>query len=182
MDVLKRLVFVLCLLPGAVFGGEAPTFRVQLVVHGTDDILVAVESYLSRELRALGDVIQTDENPVYMLAIRAKPSTSQDGVMRGYAISTVILEYVDMDWVSQVSDIDEANLVRDVFKGSVRPLYHWLSFSPPSELEDMCQSMIIHFNSKVLKSARALAAKPFNPDDYDLSEIFDTSPIKITKP
>ena len=63
-------------------------FRVAVIVSGDDSIKSRVKSYLSRELRNLGDVIQTKNNYEYEISVVTMAVRNKNGYKTGVVLST----------------------------------------------------------------------------------------------
>jgi len=77
-----------------------PHTRVQVIVDCDDSALKnRIVSFISRELRSLGDVDITDVAPMYKISIVAIAVRLRSGYTAGHAVSTVISSpLVNLDW------------------------------------------------------------------------------------
>src|SRR5688572_19247664 len=104
--VISRLLVFFCIWSieaedkGAV-KREIPKFQayVRLIVSGDETIKDEVTSFISRELRQLGDVTITRDEPpaesfirVWTISIIAADNKIQNGTTIGYSLSAVVLE------------------------------------------------------------------------------------------
>ena len=72
---------------------EFPKFvaRVKLSVSGSENIKDEVVSYLSRELRALGDVVIVEQDARWELSVIVMELASRGGSKNGLAFSVVVI-------------------------------------------------------------------------------------------
>ncbi|MBO2568535.1 hypothetical protein [Shewanella algae] len=149
-------LFCLCVVSSPAVAEDLQPFsgRVQVSVSASDTIKGKIESYLSRELRSLGDVVVTDDNPRWILSIVALESESKSGYKTGVELSVVILEPFNNQFV--VNMVPEKS--KDLVSGMTSSLYsysgHWLRVGAPEDLRSICNGIIADFDSSELKEAR----------------------------
>lgn len=126
------------------FSASAQTrrFKVSLSVQAENqDIADVVETYLTRELRAISDVDIVEEG-FYQIKVFVLQSETASGRMTGYTVSTVI------NW--------RATCVNS--EGKTRPCYvyddAYLNTSPPEQLKQLMTEIITDFNTRSLKPLR----------------------------
>lgn len=141
--------------------------KVKVDVSANDNINGEIVSYLSRELRSLGDVIVVDEKPDWTISIVALELTNKGGNNTGVALSILILSKphspliemgindlyrlkkinkFEMDSLQQMINID-FGLVTE-YEG------HWLRTGSPDNLRDICNGIVADFDSKYLEPTR----------------------------
>jgi hypothetical protein len=149
-------LFCSCVLFSPAIAEDLQPFsgRVQVSVSANESIKGKIESYLSRELRSLGDVVVTDDNPRWILSVVALESESKSGYKTGVDLSVVILEpfnnqfFVDM--VPEKSKELASSMTSSLYSYSG----HWLRVGAPEDLRSICNGIIADFDSSELKEAR----------------------------
>src|ERR1035441_2100066 len=95
--------------------------RVQSIVDGDGQAVTMVKSYVNRELRALGDVVVTDnaDESEYLLSIIVVPVSGE------YAISVLTAEHLS---AVAVKTLLEQGYTKpdtiDLMNGFLKPMYH----------------------------------------------------------
>ena len=140
----------------SVSAKESPPFlgRVQVSVSASDSIKGKIESYLSRELRSLGDIVVTDDNPRWLLSIVALESESKGGYKTGVDLSVVILKPFNNQLL--IDNAPEKSKEAISFLTSSLYSYsdHWLLMGAPEELRSICNRIIADFDSRYLNESR----------------------------
>jgi hypothetical protein len=153
-----RQIFVLVgilSLPNLAFSADnALEFRVRLDVHCDENIANRVETYLSEELRSLGDVIQSGYNYRYDISVVGGKlkNTGEDGV--GVVLSVNIHTKFDNQHLSY--------LFKDEFMKDgialTNSLYyypkHWVRSGSVHDLQSICRRIIADFDNQILKKQR----------------------------
>jgi hypothetical protein len=136
------LAIVLC----AFAQPSKPTFRLEIRVSSRDsDAKAAVTSYLSREVRAVNDVLVTDASPQMTADYVVDPVVSLTGERLGYAISAVLLFHESAD---------------SGLEGTVRLGGHRLVFTKSTALgdvEETCKREIAVLDANVFVPLRKAA-------------------------
>jgi hypothetical protein len=155
------LFLILWLMPIFCFAEDTLIFNGRVSVSVTADNLNVkneIESNISRELRSLGDIIVTHDQPGWLLSIVAKETTNQRGDKTGYAISTTVLEPFQRKYMLDAVNVDDKT--KDLlFKGTANLYYYinqWISLGGPDDLKNMCNSLVAKFDSENLKPSRDL--------------------------
>ena len=143
-----------CLLPGGA-QGQTPQVRVGIDVTAEGDLQAELKGLVSRELRALGDVVVTDTEPEYRLEIVGMETSTATGQRTGYAMSAIVtapyhaslakeyLEFLDINYVvvpEVVSYLDGAVAMRD----------HWVESGGINDLGTLCASLVARFDRATL--------------------------------
>ena len=127
-----------------------------------------MKSYVNRELRALGDVVVTNnaDESEYLLSIVVSP------VSGGYAISVLTAEH-------SASDIAKILLKQegvkpdtiDLVTAYMKPMYqiagHWLQTCPSSDLEKTIKEVVANFDVDTLQMHRdidRIMKEPLHPN------------------
>jgi hypothetical protein len=151
----------LLLVPMLVVGQQQQPHKwsgqVQVTVAGDGQALTLVKSYVNRELRALGDVVVTDnaDESEYFLSIIVVP------VSGGYAVSALTADHL----ASEIAKItleqgetkpDTATI--DLVNKSMKPMYqitdHWLQTCSSSGLEKTIKEVVARFDVDTLQMHR----------------------------
>ena len=138
----------------------AYTARVNMHVTGEGATESIVGSYIARELRALGDVVITDQNPRYDLSIVVIKTTNQAQNPIGYAISSVGLDLWSESLVrSLVGYFGIPNEKLDMFmdfanNGTIK--HHFLQVCATEDIQETCSELVAVFDSDVLERSRKL--------------------------
>jgi len=149
-------LFCLCVASSPAVAEDLQTFsgRVQVLVSASDSIKGKIESYLSRELRSLGDIVVTDDNPRWILSVVALEAESKGGFKTGVDLSVVILESFNNQYVVNVTPEKSKKLVSVMTSSLYSYTGHWLRVGAPEDLRSMCNGIIADFDSSELKKAR----------------------------
>ena len=125
-----------------------------------------VEIFLKRELRSLGDVDVTDEDPDYILSIVPLKNQNQAGVVTGYTISVLLTSPVATNVLHYIVDADSLTNAQRFCSGLVRVEDHEVVVCPPGELRKTCEGLIATIDTqnfeptrKVNESARKALSK-----------------------
>jgi hypothetical protein len=130
------------------------TFRVKLEISGNDNIKTEVSSYLSRELRALNDVVLVDDNPHYLISIVAVEVPSLSGYKTGVNLSVVVLKifpnkWLDI-WIMKLPDASKKGIL-----DYTSNLYYFIDHSTiggsSDDLQSMCKKIVATFDNETLE-------------------------------
>jgi len=137
MDYIRTTTYtaiILLLCTHVSFAEETkPNFKVRLSISADEDIKQKAESYLSRELRSLGDVTIVDSGDEYKICIIVLQHESESGTLLGYSISVVFGELDN--YLYYLID-------------------HRLYTGGPERLRSRCEDIILDFDNKYLKEKR----------------------------
>ncbi len=157
------VIFFLFLLPLICFAQKTQSFsgRVGVYVSANENIKGEIESYISRELRSLGDIIVTDSNPRWILNIVAMELLTKGGYKSGVVLSVIILEPFDNGLVKTllVDKTDRQMCVLLTSNLYYYPKGHWLRVGAPGDLRNLCNGIVADFDTEYLKPARNLWQK-----------------------
>lgn len=136
-------------------------FRVHVVIKADPGLSNQVQSFLTRELRSLPDVVVTDENPFWQIEVVAL----ELGSHAGYALSVVTSELVDEQTLSDIlrstlgASEKAAVFAKKWASGTVRIDSHGLRLIPAEGLKHACQAIVADFDSEELEPVRKGAPK-----------------------
>ena len=134
--------------------------RVQVSVSAKNEIVKSkIVSFISRELRSLGDVSVTDHEPQYILLIVALEAEFVSGTTTGdIALSTVLtkplkesaqgkllkkfLEYKGSEWIFVF--LEDQSLF----------LEHWVQTGGAKDLRSLCETLVTQIDLKYLEADR----------------------------
>jgi hypothetical protein len=106
MKILAAMALALFYFSSSLASGEDAVWRQRIAVSVTcnDGALRSeITSFISRELRGLGDVDITDDNPSFKISVVAMSVKMQNGYDAGYAFSVIITSPLG-DWSWALSD------------------------------------------------------------------------------
>lgn len=158
--------FVILVSPGGVVSAQAEqqsfSVRVQVVVQvDNESIKRKIVSYVSRELRSLGDVVVTDHEPRYIIDILALEGAFVSGKPTGtIALSTVLSE--------PLKETAQGKLLRQVLESKgwewilvyVKDdnLYvtHWVQSGDTKDLRSLCETLVAWMDSQQFETRRRI--------------------------
>ncbi len=173
--------FLIFIFPALAYCQLQPfSAKIHLGIEADQSIESLVASYLNREIRSIGDVEVTDDNPQWYLGVIAVEDYSEAGNILGYTISSVVHStvpvgaYLDerLEVISNESQIDSlATLVARIeifltkkylstFDNLVTFHGHWIQSGGPDDLKKMCELVISHFDGEYLEEARRRHRSP----------------------
>jgi hypothetical protein len=151
----------LLLVPMLVVGQQQQLHKwsgqVQVTVAGDGQALTLVKSYVNRELRALGDVVVTDnaDESEYFLSIIVVP------VSVGYAVSALTADHLASEIAKTTLEQGETKpdtATIDLVNKSMKPMYqitgHWLRACSSSGLEKTIKEVVAKFDVDTLQTHR----------------------------
>jgi len=162
--LIYTIIFIMWVLPSVCWAQDIPPFsgRVQVVVDANENIKAEIESYISRELRSLGDIIVTDDEPRWILDILAIESKKTGDYTTGIVLSIVILEpYNNKFLIEQVNPKYKADALLETM-GLSEYTAHSVRTGPTDSLRNICNEVVADFDSKHLKQAREMRQKVIN--------------------
>lgn len=130
--------------------------RVKVSVSSDDSISAEVKSYISRELRSLGDVVTTDQNPEYVLSVVASVVTTKSGSKRGVAFSVVVLEPFDNALIKNLAQPKYKKMTTILTKNLYRFSDQRLQVGSTNDLRSICSDIVAQFDTDELAPARKL--------------------------
>jgi len=76
---------------------DSRVFRIHVGVGGDPNITSLITSYITRELRSIGDIVVVDSKPDYKLIIVVIEDKTTSGKKIGFSLAMTILEYYRED-------------------------------------------------------------------------------------
>ena len=155
---IKTVLFV-CLLifPFFCFAEELEPFsgRVALRIAGEENIKNQIESFISRELRSLGDVVITTDDPRWLFFISAINIPAQDGSVYGIAVSSMVFKFFDNTFILDLVSSDLAEFVALITSGLYEKIVDFnMHLIPSDNIDEICKEIVTNFDINVLKPAR----------------------------
>jgi len=144
--------------------------KVYLNISADDELKNQIYSYLSRELRSLGDVtLVVEDEPDWIIHIIAMKSTNTSGIDMGVVFSTVIeSRYKITDvikliidnkvekegWKETRPDVDWKKAIDIIIPTVTYIADHMLRVCGPESIKISCQEIVADFDSGYLKNKR----------------------------
>jgi hypothetical protein len=128
--------------------------KVSVSVTAQDNIKGLIESYIGRELRSLGDIVVSDDNPRWIISILAIEQASRSGQKLGVVMSTAITESFDNGLILDKVSADRKEIVSFLTTGLCHVSGHWINTGATDELRLLCDQTVAQFDSSVIKPAR----------------------------
>ena len=134
----------------------ADPIKVSLAISGEDPLRSGVESFIGRELRALGDIaIATPDNADIQVRVLAVVTTTVAGQPNGFALSVMTLRRFKNE-----------PLMTYVVPKAVSSVRSWTSdlyFSPAQfvvlgatdSIQAQCRALVVQLDAKVFENVRA---------------------------
>ena len=157
------IILSLAWLPGASAGeqtGKGYVARVRLSVIAAERISGQISSFMAIDLRQLGDVVITDKDPEWHLAVTGVELYTADGKRTGVAISTVIIELVRETVIRSIITVLEKEgsmpTALQVLKSKqlVEVKSSWLRADADTAVRQLCRGIIADFDTQYLQPER----------------------------
>jgi len=137
---------------------------VELAISAEDDLKDRVYSYISRELRSLGDVQVVKGDSDWVISIVAARVTRQSGLDAGFVLSAVGVNRFHLPTRSTLNTVFKVNnselsehayaSLRSLTDGLGECRYHQILIGPTGDLMSLCQNIVTDFDAGVLKEER----------------------------
>jgi len=150
-------LLTLIILRVACVGAELPKFSASVTISVSANELIEQEvtSYISRELRQLGDVMIVDEGFRWQLGIVALEANLTDGKKSGFVLSAVIVEHFDNSIFDYVAgEKEHVEETKAITEDLVSFPDHVVYVGATKDLQLLCQKLVAHFDATHLDSAR----------------------------
>lgn len=162
-------ILALVIILGITFTARTETklpplsIAVKVTITADEDVKSEIYSYITRELRSLGDVkVVEGENVAsvdYIINLICIKTTS--GSMKtttGYALSYEVVQPLKIN--VSAKDFFEINdkawrWIVGTTKGAVYLIYDHLGVCPPNLLDSECKQIVIQFDLQIMKNERA---------------------------
>jgi hypothetical protein len=155
---MKLLRIFICLVFVAIpsYSQNKYSTKVKLDVVAPDKIKDEVRSYLSRELRSLGDVTIIEDKPSWSISIIIVPTDTVSGQHLGYAYATLVTQPLHTDYLDKYAkcDADSKEMLRGALEtGEI--IYRFnVQTSATDELQEISKKLIAEFDSRFLDEER----------------------------
>jgi uncharacterized protein involved in exopolysaccharide biosynthesis len=156
------LVLFLATLPCIAQAPPKYSATVQLYISGEDDTLkTQVNSFLSRELRSLGDITIVDVKPDIVFQVIALRLKSQQGTppVSGFSIATLITSPETYEFLKVLKD-RIGDVLLDALKTRTGGGSYVLDFRLRSgsldDVKSICQQIVADFDATILDQQRKL--------------------------
>jgi hypothetical protein len=146
---MKKLILLILIVCGMSFLGFGQSFKFVVNVDvqlREKDLQDKVESYVTRELRSLGDVEISNKDPFYTIRILGLKDRTVGGRSLGYTLSTVII------WHSTCLT-PSAKTVQDTYPCEIFD-DHYIRSGSDDDLQDLCKDIVTNFDIRSLKPLR----------------------------
>lgn len=148
------ILLLLILYPASNAQDAKFSCRISLDVSAKEQLRVEATSYLSRELRSLGDVIVTDSDPTFIVQIVAIETHAGERA-NGYAFSVVVLEPISPG-IARMMTANMNPKDKDLWSGYLSRRSdvadHFIQTGP--ELQELCKSIIASIDTDVIEKER----------------------------
>lgn len=138
-------------------GDDKINHRVQLNVSASDSIKSEVISYISRELRSLGDINIVADDPWFTISVVGLPLGGGNNTT-GYALSVIVERPVRYrlvrDFYAKWLEERTLKLMDVTFQNTTHLLTHFVQLGPTGGLEDMCKKIVAEIDGSVFEKAR----------------------------
>lgn len=137
---------------------------VQLKVSADDTIQGEVTSYLSREIRRLGDIDLVENEPSITISVIALVNKNRGDTTTGHTLSILAERPVRYRQMRQslakalsAEHVDSMLKVTDlVFDNTSRVLSHFVQVGPVDELENLCKKIVAQIDGTVFEGERKI--------------------------
>lgn len=133
---------------------------IQLDIVSDEEIKNQVYSYITRELRALGDVKMVKKEPYWIIHIVCMQAKSKAGDVLGFAMSTLITQPSNIKEHSLKEMFGEKltqwdyKVLASLFTGLHTIVSHKIYVEDPAELQRVCRRIVADFDAKYVKPER----------------------------
>ena len=126
---------------------------------GTDELgYVYVEnevrSYISRQLRSLGDVEIVEKDGEWLIEVLILPNTNKAGVLMGFFLSVVISKPFPLRGYRSLFDEKAYKILEETATGLVWNSAHRAHGGAPDDLQAMSRSLVANFDTMQLQPDR----------------------------
>ena len=160
--VMKQLfvvLLILCLAVPASGLDKQGQIKVKVDIKGDAELLDRVDSFFNRELRSLGDVVITDEDPNFNIYITAMEMEGCDGEGLGIiTVSYIVFSRLAPQIYAWVEEKGGRNIAKADWEkewGSVGGLERYGEFIiSPDDLRGVFEELVIQLDTKVFVKFR----------------------------
>lgn len=154
---IRQIIILLgiLILPSVAFSDDnALEFRVKLDVKGDGSLESRIVSYLSRELRALGDVIQSKDNYKYDITVLGVKLDNKGGDEFGVVLTVNIYTKFDNQPFSFMFKEEFVKAGIKLTNGLYYYPKYWVRIGSEHDLRSICRGIIADFDSQILQKQR----------------------------
>jgi hypothetical protein len=141
---------------------------VQVDVSCDDEPLKGqIRSFVSRELRSLGDITIVDEAPDFVLSVIATPAKTQGNIVTGVVIATQFTGTVKIDLTSLKGKVSarSIDMLTDVLNGARIVWGFELQTGSMNDVQSLCRIIVADFDTSALEPCRKLWRQSYIPAD-----------------
>jgi hypothetical protein len=148
-------IIALCSASGRAQQQIKPTYRVSLEVSAKDEIKPTIVSYVSRELRALGDILIVESEPEYLISIVAMQPKNKAGNSMGYVISTVVTSHMSLSLTQLlIHGCKDAETLSQIIPMLGLLETHDLAITDVEGLEKKCKEIVASIDGDLFEKKR----------------------------
>lgn len=151
----RLILLLLVMLPNVCVPADSThSFRVKVSVTAPDNIESQVKSFVSRELRSLGDVIVSDSDFEYVIGILVLVLTTEGGYESGVGISTIVLSTFENEWMIPSIKPESVDLVKNFTSDLYYYPDHQIRVAQRDSIKSQCEQIVAEFDSGYLNPRR----------------------------
>jgi hypothetical protein len=155
MRIKTYIILFVMFLPAVCLAQDLKPYSGSVVVVNADDnIKGKIESYISRELRSLGDIVVVYDRREWILYISALKIKSQSGNKAGIVISSIVLKQFNNKFILDAVRDDVKEFVSKSTSDLIEYHNDWLTLGNTDDLKRMCNSIVARFDTKHIKPER----------------------------
>ncbi len=133
-------------------------YRVQLKVSGSENDLAEITSFMTRELRRIGDVEVVENDPLFVISVIALSTSNRAGAPTGYTLSVVVEMPVRYHQVrgniAKAVDENQMKFFDVYFNNTTRLLSHLVQVGGSDRLETLCKKIIASIDGSDFENHR----------------------------
>ena len=149
------VLVVILILPSLAFSTDnAREFRVKLDVRCDESIESRVKGYLSKELQALGDVIQSKDNYRYDINVLGVKLKNTGGDEVGVVLSVNVLTRFSNQHFSYIFKEEHVKDGITLTNGLYYYPKHWVRSGSVHDLRSICRGIVADFDRHILQKQR----------------------------
>jgi len=155
------MMIVILLFTSTLYCQMEGNFRVYINVIGDDSIKDNIYSYLSRDLRTLGDIVLTEDEYDYELCVIGLVAENKIGNEIGIVLSIVVNQKFDNKYFAEniFKNSDNKNLFLSITGALYHEPKHYLYLTSTDGLKSLCSDFIVTFDVDTLQYVRDLRQK-----------------------
>lgn len=135
-------------------------YRVQLKVSASENDRGEVTSFLTRELRRIGDIEVVENDPLFVISVVALSTSNRSGNPTGYTLSVVVempVRYRQVrDTFAKTFDADMMKVMDFSFDNTTRLLTHLVQVGGTDNLDTICKKIVANIDGDVFENQRKL--------------------------